>query len=106
VNDPPLPIDIDLVKAEPCHLVVRGEIDVSVEDVLVDAVTAAFTTAGSALVLDLRAVSFIDSSGIRALLRCQQAAAVESVRLALSVVAGPVTRVMALAGVSERFEYV
>lgn len=83
---------------------VRGELDFAYEDQLVTVVTEALDEDRSApLILDLTGLQFIDSSGLRAVLRCQQLA---QAQLRLRVVQGPVTRLFDIAGVTHRFEYV
>jgi anti-sigma B factor antagonist len=48
---------------------IRGELDIAVEDAAVEAAARAFATEPPFLVLDLSEVEFMDSSGLRALLR-------------------------------------
>ena len=56
------------------HLHVRGELDISVGDALVERVEALSESSARVALLDLSAVTFIDSSGLRALLGAQRAA--------------------------------
>jgi len=49
----------------------RGELDMSTAAVVVDAATAAFSEAAS-VVVDLRGLTFIDSSGLNALVRIRR----------------------------------
>jgi anti-sigma B factor antagonist len=87
-------------------LVCSGEIDLTAEEALVQACTAVLPSCkGRQLLLDLTEVSFMDSSGVRAVLRCQRAAEEAGVTLRLVVGKGPVTRLFAVAGVAEWFEY-
>lgn len=66
------------------RLLLSGEIDLAtvgqIHDVIIDLLTR---DNPSAIVLDLRKVSFIDSSGIGELVRCHQAAAVSGSALTL-----------------------
>jgi anti-anti-sigma factor len=57
------------------RLLIRGELDIAVEDELVDIVATllAGPDAPAVVVLDLRDVAFMDSSGLRALLRISNA---------------------------------
>jgi anti-anti-sigma factor len=76
-----------------------GEIDLATVDALEAAVEAALAEAEH-IVLDLRAVTFIDSAGLRLVLETSREAA------RLSVVRGPreVQRVFGLVGLDERLE--
>ena len=58
------------------------------------------------MVLDLSRLTFMDSSGVHLLVTTQQAAAGRGIRF--SLVRGPaiVTRVLALTGMQDRFEFV
>jgi anti-anti-sigma factor len=76
-----------------------GEIDLATVDALEAGIEAALAEAGY-LVLDLRAVTFIDSAGLRLVLETSRKAT------RLSVVRGPgeVQRVFGLVGLEERLE--
>lgn len=86
---------------------VVGDLDLVSEDqllsVLHDAIDGQST---QQVVLDLSAVEFIDSSGLRAVLRGQQLACSTGANFALIVGDGPVARLFTLAGVEDRFDYV
>jgi anti-anti-sigma factor len=56
------------------HLHVRGELDISVGDALVERVQALSVSSARVALVDLAEVTFIDSSGLRALLAAQNAA--------------------------------
>lgn len=56
------------------HLSVRGELDISVSDELVDHVRAVRRSAARVALVDLCDVTFMDSSGLRALLTSQRLA--------------------------------
>lgn len=87
------------------EVTLTGEIDILVEENIVSRVTAAITQSNPLeMVLDLRAVTFMDSSGLRAVLRCQRIAESEGVRFRVGVAEGPVTRLFAVAGVAEWFD--
>lgn len=82
-----------------------GEIDLANEEDVVSTVAAAVAQSNpSEIVLDLRSVTFMDSSGLRAVLRCRRVAESEGVRFRIRVVEGPVTRLFTVAGVAEWFE--
>ena len=57
------------------------------------------------LVLDVRELHFLDSSGMRALLVCRDRARACGVPFRLAVAPVPVTRLLAVAGVEDWFEY-
>jgi anti-sigma B factor antagonist len=93
-------------RADHLRVLVSGELDLfreadlrrAVDDVLAD-------TTPERLVLDLRGVQFLDSSGLRALLMCRDRARSLGVPLALAVAPGPVTRLLDVAGVHNWFTY-
>jgi anti-sigma B factor antagonist len=82
----------------------RGEIDVAeapgVERRLADALAA-----GGHVVVDLREVTFIDSSGLAVLLRAVQAAARDGRELRLLRPRPPVMRTFELAGLVEHLPF-
>lgn len=87
------------------HLVVLGEVDLQTEPRLVDAVAKiAADVSPAPLVLNLEAVTFIDSAGLRGLLRAQQAAEDAGCAFALGRASEPVETLLAVAGVEEWFE--
>lgn len=87
------------------RVALEGEIDLANEEDVVRTVAAAIAQFNpSQMVLDLRSVTFMDSSGLRAVLRCRRAAENEAVRFRICVVEGPVTRLLSVAGVAEWFE--
>lgn len=86
---------------------VAGELDLSSVDVLEDPIRRALALhRPSQVVIDLRRVTFLDSSGLRLLLVLEAEARTEQWRL--SIVRGPaaVQRTMDLTGVGERLECV
>lgn len=89
-----------------CRLVVRGEIDVAAEQTFLAAAVEALDRASTPdLVVDLTEVTFIDSSGLRALLRLNKQASSQDRVVRLAVVPGPVTMLFTVAGVTDRFTY-
>jgi anti-anti-sigma factor len=79
----------------------QGEVDLLSEAPFVEEVdTLARDGNSSAILLDLAAVDFIDSSGVRALVRVRQR---HGERLRLVAVSAPVQRVLDIAGLSESF---
>ena len=93
-------------RADHLRLLVSGELDLfreadlrrAIDDVLAD-------TTPERLVLDVREVQFLDSSGLRALLMCRDRARSLGIPLALAVAPGPVTRLLDVAGVRNWFAY-
>jgi anti-anti-sigma factor len=87
------------------RLSVSGELDLVSEPVLVGAVRGELSAEVSDLVIDLRDVSFIDSSGLRALLVCRGDVQGRPTRLRLAVGDGAAARVFEMAGVTDWFNY-
>ena len=93
-------------RADHTRLLVSGELDLfrethllrALDDVLAD-------TTPEHLVLDVRGVQFLDSSGLRALLMCRDRARSLGVPLTLAVAPGPVTRLLDVAGIRDWFYY-
>ena len=81
-------------------LVVRGDLDVAVGVEFVDAVDEALAADGSAtqIVIDLGEVDFIDSSGVRALIRVRRE---HGDRVRLVAASHPVRRVLDIAGLRD-----
>jgi anti-anti-sigma factor len=76
----------------------RGEIDMAAADDLRAAISSAFDVDRSrTVVVDLRDVTFIDSTGVKELLR----PVVEGFSLALRRPSGPVRRVLELSGLTD-----
>jgi len=88
---------------------ISGELDLATAPRLIAAFDAALNTAAldhaGGVVLDLTAVGFIDSSGLRALLQSRDICAARELPFALTVTDGPVTRLLDLAGVQDWFTY-
>jgi anti-anti-sigma factor len=81
---------------------IRGDLDIAVEDDAVAAVSRAFATdpPPALLVLDLSEVEFIDSSGLRALLRIHSA---HGPNVRLGPVSDVVERLLELTGTLDLF---
>jgi anti-anti-sigma factor len=84
------------------RVVVTGEVDLAVEEPFVAEVdsVAAARDGGTAVVLDLRGVTFLDSSGVRALIRLRQR---HGERLRLGELSTPVRRVLEITGLLQPF---
>lgn len=84
-------------------LVVSGELDIATVDELSAAARTALETTASTLVLDFGGVTFVDSTGLGALVRLRKEAEQRGLRLRLEGVRPEVRRVLDLTGLSEIF---
>ena len=83
------------------RVIVTGEVDLAVEEPFVAEVdSVAARDGGSAVVLDLSGVTFLDSSGVRALIRLRQR---HGERLRLGELSTPVRRVLEITGLLQPF---
>jgi stage II sporulation protein AA (anti-sigma F factor antagonist) len=82
---------------------VGGEIDVHTCSELEEAVRSAFSASGNDVVLDVAAVGFIDSSGLRSLITLQQEAAAGDGGLRLRAPSRPVVRLLEVTGLTGMF---
>lgn len=88
------------------RVLLSGALDLAAEEDLVATVSDLISaTDASSVVVDLSAVTFMDSSGLRAVLLCRAAAERRRLPFALAVVKGPVTRLLDAAGVRSWFGY-
>jgi anti-anti-sigma factor len=80
------------------HIRPTGELDIATTPALEQAIADATTESGSALVLDLRELTFMDSTGLRTL--AQTNARAETDGFSLSIVRGPrqIERVLEISG--------
>jgi anti-anti-sigma factor len=85
-------------------LVLRGEFDLPGVDVFADAV--ACVKPRDAVILDLRNLTFMDSSGLGALVGLQERAKVEGWSLVLAAPQRPVAMVLRISGLAERLTIV
>ena len=76
-----------------------GELDLANTERLVSEVGALLDRGFDDVVIDLRDLTFIDSSGIQALLTCDHNARQTGGRLSVMLVPGPVARTIDLCGV-------
>ncbi len=84
----------------------RGEFDLAAERTASAALEEAFAAEPASIVVDLRELSFMDSSGIHCLIRAKSLADTRGMELALLNGSGPAQRVFRLAGVDDRLEVV
>jgi anti-sigma B factor antagonist len=80
-------------------LAVSGEIDIATAPALLEAVDAVLASGALDVWLDLSAVTFMDSTGVRALLDTRAALSSTGRTFAVICPPGPVRRVLQIAGV-------
>ena len=92
-------------RADAAVVVPTGELDLATAPTLETALTKAFGTDAGRVVLDLRELAFIDSSGLRTLLTARRRA--EEAGSAFSLVAGhaALERTLEIAGVHKVFTW-
>lgn len=83
----------------------RGELDVSNAGALERELRAALAGDSERVVLDLVALEFIDSTGLRTLLIAERISAADSSRLVLRRPSGQVARVLALTGIGDELKF-
>jgi anti-anti-sigma factor len=100
---PPAAFEIlaSLVSEGVSLLLLRGELDLAAAAMLRSRVEAA---AGGGLIIDLREVTFIDSSALRELLNARTELERHGSRLVLSGVPAPVRRLLDMTGTAGLFE--
>jgi anti-sigma B factor antagonist len=99
---PVLEITPQPVGGAPC-LALAGELDIADVPRLEQAIDAAVAESAGAFLVDLTPLEFLDSSGIRVLLRARALLAREDRDFALICPHGPVRRAIELTGVSDLF---
>ncbi len=87
------------------RLVVRGDVDMAAEEPFLAFAAEALGSGPATIVVDLNQVDFMDSSGLRALLQCRRRADACGCQMKLAVGPGPVSRLLTMAGVTDRFDY-
>ena len=88
---------------EPVVVTVRGEVDLATAPELESCVSRALEGAPSAVILDLAALNFIDSSGLRVLVTLAGAATASGSSIALRNVPSHAQRVLDLTGLADTF---
>ena len=78
-----------------------GEIDLATVGQLEDALTAAMGDGSTDVAVDLTGVTFMDSTGLRALLAANKNLSDSGHRMALIVAGGPVDRLLDISGVGQ-----
>ena len=88
---------------EPVVVTVRGEVDLATAPELESCVSRAFEGAPGAVILDLAALTFIDSSGLRVLVTLARDATTRGSSMALRNVPPHAQRVLDLTGLADIF---
>jgi anti-sigma B factor antagonist len=84
----------------------RGELDFATRDELVDVLTAIEELGTSAVVLDLRELSFIDSAGLHVLIAAHKRALAGGWRFQIACGPGRVWRALTLSGLTTELQFV
>ncbi len=105
MSDVPAPFRVELRPERERILVVpMGELDLSTVDALQTELEDALAASWRTVVLDLRGVSFVDSTGLSLLLRAHERFQEQGVDFAIIEDPGPVRRMLEIAGVSQIFK--
>lgn len=86
-----------------CTVSAAGEVDIATVDEFLAAVRSALDAGASAVDLDLGGLTFIDSSGLGALVRLRSEAEERGARLDLTNVPAKVSRILDLTGLAGIF---
>ena len=101
----PIQIATDTTGVHPI-IRVSGELDLSTRDRLQAAIRAVESSQPTTMVLDLRNIRFLDSTGLNLLLAEQAKARAQGRRLLLIRPVGPADRIFRLTLLEDRFEFV
>lgn len=82
-----------------------GELDLASQESALEVLTPVIERRPEAVILDLSAVEFIDSTGLRVLLTCQRLARESRTQLLLAAPSDAVQRVLEVTKMTDRFEY-
>ncbi|MEO5838323.1 MAG: STAS domain-containing protein [Acidimicrobiales bacterium] len=85
------------------RLVAKGELDTYVEPVIVDRVTELASQGIKLIILDLGGVTFLDSSGLRAIIKAGNLLAARDGQLLIEGASGATQRVLEITGMLERY---
>jgi anti-sigma B factor antagonist len=83
-----------------------GDLDMATAEPLWDEISRLRDRGFAKLVLDLRGLTFLDSSGLRLLVRAQEEVARDGAEFALVDGAPPVCRVLDITGLRNHFEFI
>jgi anti-sigma B factor antagonist len=101
----PLEIEVS-ASAEGAVMTLTGELDIATVPQLAEAVESALAGSPAELVLDLRPLSFVDSSGLREFILLADRAEQEGWRLALVRPGGPALAVFQITRADENLPFV
>jgi anti-anti-sigma factor len=87
-------------------IAVEGEIDLATVEDLETAIEKAFSANSQSLVIDLRDSSFMDSTGLKALVMANRKFGENGRSFAIAVSGGPVSRLIDLSGVESSIRIV
>lgn len=87
-------------------LAVEGEIDLATVGALEEAISRVRSEESGHLVVDLTGSSFMDSTGLKALVNASRLFSEEERKFAIAVSAGPVSRLIDLSGLSSSIRIV
>jgi len=100
-------VEVELLAAPHAGVMLSGDLDMAdaeaVQRLLAE---VARQVAPAPVVVDLRALDFIDSHGVRALFRAREDAERAGSRIALCTGEGPIRRTLELVGAASAFEFV
>jgi anti-sigma B factor antagonist len=88
------------------ELVIHGELDLASVPELQGELDSLAALEPEEVILDLRGVTFLDSSGVRLLLSARQAAAAQGYRLMLRNIPAQTMRILDMTGATRYFEIV
>jgi anti-anti-sigma factor len=88
------------------HVIADGELDIATAPALHDALVAAEATDASTIVLDIDAVGFIDSSGLRALIDAYARSNQNGKRFRITKGTKAARRLFALTGADESLPFI
>jgi anti-anti-sigma factor len=91
-------------REQPVEVVLTGELDISTFDQAERQVEDAEKSSPTLLIIDLRSLQFVDSTGVRLILLADQRAKESGRRLAIRLGEGPALRVFAALGLTSRFD--
>ena len=99
-----LPFRCDVSLGDHATVLVRGDVDLATAPILLRELLAVLARPVTAVSVDLGHVTFLDSSGIAALITARQAAEDRGVAFTLDAIPLNVRRVLAVAGVLSGFD--
>lgn len=105
VDSEPFKVSTSIEDDDVVVLRMHGELDMSSAETLVASVSAALAKSPREIVANVAEVDFMDSSGLRALLKAQEMAAASEVGFCLTGVSGSARRVLEITGTLERLRH-